>query len=886
MAIQPKYISEEEAYLVALIQDESGIDLAEFLWEDPTADNDEQLFRCWDFQYAWWRNTFEQGRPLRELPKKTIDRCARAVGKSASIILRMWAFPIQNPGAEAVVTAPELVHLQPLVSRIEDRLRETRLTRELLPKRHGMGFRHRPFEVDFVNGAKILGRIPQRDGKGVKGLHPYHLEQDECLRSGTLILTQDGLLPIEDVQVGQYVLTHMNRWRKVSQVFDRGVRDAVKVVGQGWTPGIVSTPDHPFWSQVAVKNQRGGEGWQWTAASEMAGHYWSSPLEIPPLPIPEIPLSKTNVKRPIDVSSEDFMRLAGWWLAEGSVQDANGHGLSRSTWSVHVDEVEIITGLASRIGLHASVNDVASSDMCKNVVINHSELARWLSANFGRGSRNKSIPPWVFGMDEKLRRALFEGLIAGDGFYEKNAGYAEGRCKLSTASEKLAVSVRILAQGLGYHVSVYHNASNPNASIRGKKVNGNGWYQVVCNASGQGIDRDDQRLTKVRRVEPHPPVQMFDLEVEDDHSFVANGVIVHNSQDFPLAGWMELIETLKAGDEGSMWRAHGVSRGPGDEFFRHSQPGSGWVVHQITGMHRPSWSDEERESKIQLYGSRDSSDYKRNILGEHGDSSNALFVMHRLMATVDDDPGSDYNVNDYYFRRISDEMLGEGDILNMIDPPGSHKQWDITWGGMDVGMTDAPTEILVFGEEPDKKKSSVLRLLTRIHLQRVRSSDQRAVVEFLIDFYNMNLFTMDRGGVGFPLFQELQDGNPRLAPRIRGFTADEKVVVSYDEHDEFDDPERFAVKRTAKELGYDTLRDFVDQQRIVLPWDRQLIGEWSGQRWVRLKSSTSPYGTKTFSRGEFHTLDAASMAVVGRFVQGMEGEVGAGDEGPIPMVFL
>ena len=168
MSVQSVALTEEEKYLVALIQDPSGIDLAEFMWEDPMAHNEEKIFRAWDFQHSWWRDS----------STLTLDQCARAVGKTQSIILRAWAFPIQHPGAEMVVTAPELVHLDPLTSRIEDRIKETRLTQEMLPNRVGRGFKHRPFQVNFTNSSKILGRIPQRDGKGVKGLHPLRLELD------------------------------------------------------------------------------------------------------------------------------------------------------------------------------------------------------------------------------------------------------------------------------------------------------------------------------------------------------------------------------------------------------------------------------------------------------------------------------------------------------------------------------------------------------------------------------------------------------------------------------------------------------------------------------------------------------------------------------------
>ncbi len=501
-----KSLSDQEAYLLALIQDDSGIDLAELCWEDPMASNKEGIFRCWDFQYAWWR----------DMSTLTLDQCGRAVGKTMSIIVRGWAFAMQHPGAEMVVTAPELVHLQPLTSRIEDRIKEIRLSREMLPKRVGRGFKHRPFQVDFVNQAKILGRIPQRDGKGVKGLHPLRLEMDEA-------------------------------------------------------------------------------------------------------------------------------------------------------------------------------------------------------------------------------------------------------------------------------------------------------------------------------------------------------------QDFPTAGWIELVETLRHGETGAQWRAHGVSRGVHDEFYRHSQTGSGWSVHRITGMHRPTWSDQERVDKVEAYGSRDSPDYKRNILGLHGDATNPLFVLHRLMATVDDDIGSDYNELVYYQRRITDEMVGDAPIGLLIDFPGSHKQWTENWCGMDVGLTSHPSEILIFGEEKSPKESkSTLRLLSRLHLQRISSADQRRVVQMVFDYYNPRRFTMDRGGLGLPVYQDLHEEMEKERPRIQGYTADQKIVIGYDDHESTDDPKDFEIKARTKEYGYDLLRQYVDSKRFILPWDQELLGEWQGSTWYRERTETNPYGKKAFNKGSFHTLDAAAMMIVGK----------------------
>jgi len=501
---------EEESYLIALIEDGSGIDLAEMMWQDPLAGNDEHIFRAWDFQHSWWRDTSTH----------IIDQCGRAVGKTMSIIIRGWHFPIAHPGAEMVVTAPELVHLNPLTSRMEDRLKDIRLTNELLPSRHGRGFTHRPFQVDFVNGAKILGRIPQKDGKGVKGLHPLRLEMDEA-------------------------------------------------------------------------------------------------------------------------------------------------------------------------------------------------------------------------------------------------------------------------------------------------------------------------------------------------------------QDYPLPGWIELVETLRHGEDDAQWRAHGVARGVRDEFYRHSLPDSGWSVWRMTGMHRPNWTDQERIDKIEAYGTRDSADYRRNILGLHGDATNPLFVLHRLMECVDDNEQSDYN-NEYYSLRIIEEMIRDSgiSIYDMIDPPRSHLQYKATWAGMDIGMTNHPTEILVFGEEVKKAQKgqpgeTALRLLSRFHLERISSADQRKAISKIMDFYKCRRFTLDRTGLGLPIYQEVLAQEDSWTKRVMGYAFNQKIVVGWDDHEDWEDPSKYQIEAVAQEYAYDSLRTYVDTKRLILPYDTEMLGEWQGQTWVREKSETSVYGKKSYARGTFHTLDAGGMAVLG-----------------------
>ena len=66
-------LTEEESFLFAILSDESGLDISEFLWYDP--DGEDGCFRAWPFQWKWFRCRD----PLQ------IDQAARALSLDTPI---------------------------------------------------------------------------------------------------------------------------------------------------------------------------------------------------------------------------------------------------------------------------------------------------------------------------------------------------------------------------------------------------------------------------------------------------------------------------------------------------------------------------------------------------------------------------------------------------------------------------------------------------------------------------------------------------------------------------------------------------------------------------------------------------------------------------------
>ena len=66
-----------------------------------------------------------------------------------------------------------------------------------------------------------------------------------CFTGDTLVMTNHGFKEIKDVQVGDYVLTHNNRYQKVVRHIHNGKKNIWTVKGMG-THGINTTENHKF----------------------------------------------------------------------------------------------------------------------------------------------------------------------------------------------------------------------------------------------------------------------------------------------------------------------------------------------------------------------------------------------------------------------------------------------------------------------------------------------------------------------------------------------------------------------------------------------------------------------------------------------------------------
>lgn len=344
---------------------------------------------------------------------------------------------------------------------------------------------------------------------------------------------------------------------------------------------------------------------------------------------------------------------------------------------------------------------------------------------------------------------------------------------------------------------------------------------------------------------------------------------------YPERGWKEVVETVEIGKTGGRWLSYGVTMGPGntfDDIINGKDPD--WTVVKLPAMYRPTWSDEERQIKINKYGGYESLDYKRNILGTAVGADASLLSLTRLMGrNMDQDEMSDFNISEYYSIEVTDAMLAEvDDILDLIDPPITHTQYKKTWIGMDYGLTTSKSCILVFSEEKVNKESSErLKLVARIMMSRIPTKNQVEVIKHIMSIYRPIGFGFDAHGVGQPAYEWLQEEVRRdhdlswMIDRMKGYSFSENIVWDLDDKIEYDpnikdDWKKAALVRKTSDYSLDILRLVVDTDKLWLPYDDDVIGEL---RAVPRKDlmTMDEYGKPKRKQGG-HILDAFRFALL------------------------
>ena len=371
-----------------------------------------------------------------------------------------------------------------------------------------------------------------------------------CFVKDTLVLTSEKLTPIQDIKIGDFVVTHKGRLRKVTNVISRK-SDVVEIKGQGHY-GLVTTHDHPFLSITKKRvypsrkeRCKGNYGKpthtppSWMPASTLKGNHWLSLTQYPTQKIPEIAfLGNESLRGQVFEFTPEFFKVIGLWVGNGWIRYSDG-----DTNLTNRGEVAIC---ANKKKAHLMRNDLLAAKMvfyesetrtCSRFHICSKPLCRWIAANFGRLAHGKVIPTWLLSCDDSIRRSFFDGYMATDGYIFTQKGQVAQSFKATTVSQKLAFGMRMIGLSLGYSSSISKQIPPAQKIIEGRVINQSPIYILgFTTTERSSITTGIYKSGCVISVNEYQNAQdVYCITVEDDESFIADGIIVHNCKSYSAA---------------------------------------------------------------------------------------------------------------------------------------------------------------------------------------------------------------------------------------------------------------------------------------------------------------------------------------------------------------
>lgn len=366
-----------------------------------------------------------------------------------------------------------------------------------------------------------------------------------CFLSGTLVNTKDGYKNIEDIKKGDYVLTHTNEYKKVVETMNRKVSEYYDLKLQG-SPSTLVTGNHPYLVKeriIGKDSKRKFSDAKWKSVEELkkgdfVGYAINQEEMIP-------------YEEGLPTDKKEFWWLMGRYLGDGWWKNERPNNKQLGEYNTIIccgkHELGQIEKYAEKLSSYFNFHKTESRTVFRYNFLSK-KLWNFVKENMGKGSKDKFISSKILNLPKDLLKSFVDGYVSADGHILEN-----GKVSITTISKEIAYGIQqcIIKS---YHTSVsLTKVMRKDSILEGRLLKGNLQYVITFKEGARTIAyiEDDYIWMPFRnKVKVYSDATVYNMEVEDNHSYTANNVIVHNCALLLMTEDIrEEVGVIRVGDE-------------------------------------------------------------------------------------------------------------------------------------------------------------------------------------------------------------------------------------------------------------------------------------------------------------------------------------------------